>query len=123
MTGITVGVNLLWLVPGSAGGAETYATRLLRAVADEPADDIEVSILCNRRFPSAHPELVERFSTVVAPLDGRSRAARIAAETTWIVREASRRNLRLVHHMNDVLPLFWSRPSALTSATSRPGIT
>jgi glycosyltransferase involved in cell wall biosynthesis len=112
--GITVGVNLLWLVPGAAGGAETYATRLLRAVADEPVDDIEITILCNRGFPSAHPQLVERFSTAVAPVDGRSRPARIVAETTWIVREASRRNLRLIHHMNDVLPWFRSRPSALT---------
>jgi glycosyltransferase involved in cell wall biosynthesis len=111
---LTVGVNLLWLVPGAAGGAETYATRLLRAVANEPAGDVDITILCNRRFPAAHPELAERFATAVAPFDGRSRAMRIAAESAWIVREASRRNLRMIHHMNDVLPWVRSRPSVLT---------
>jgi alpha-1,3-rhamnosyl/mannosyltransferase len=51
---------------------------------------------------------------VVAPIDGGSRAVRIAAESTWLAREASRRDLHLVHHPNDVLPWFRTRPSALT---------
>jgi hypothetical protein len=38
---IRVGVNLLWLLPGAAGGAERYAVRLLRALADEASDDVE----------------------------------------------------------------------------------
>jgi len=32
---LRVGVNLLWLLPGAAGGAERYAVRLLRALTDE----------------------------------------------------------------------------------------
>jgi glycosyltransferase involved in cell wall biosynthesis len=109
-----VGVNLLWLLPGAAGGAERYAVRLLRALVDEARDDVDVTILCNRRFPLAHGDLAARATTAVAPINGGSRALRIAAESTWLAREASRRDLRLIHHLNDVLPWFRTRPSALT---------
>jgi glycosyltransferase involved in cell wall biosynthesis len=111
---IRVGMNLLWLLPGVAGGAERYAVRLLRALADEARDDVDVTILCNRRFPAAHGELTARSPTAVAPIDGGSRALRIAMESTWLAREASRRDLQLVHHPNDVIPWFRTRPSALT---------
>ena len=53
-------------------------------------------------------------ATAVAPIDGGSRAVRIAAESTWLAREASRRDLHLIHHPNDVRPWFRTRPSALT---------
>jgi glycosyltransferase involved in cell wall biosynthesis len=111
---IRVGVNLLWLLPGAAGGAERYAVRLLRALTDEASDDVDVTILCNRRFPPAHGDLTARAATAVAPIDGGSRAVRIAAESTWLAREASRRDLQLIHHPNDVLPWVRTRPSALT---------
>ena len=111
---IRVGVNLLWLLPGAAGGAERYAVRLLRALTDEASDDVDVTILCNRRFPPVHADLTARAATAVAPIDGGSRALRIAAESTWLAREASRRDLHLIHHPNDVLPWFRTRPSALT---------
>ena len=109
-----VGMNLLWLLPGVAGGAERYAVRLLRALADEAHDDVDVTIFCNRRFPAAHGDLTARHPTAVAPIGGGSRAVRIATESTWLAREASRRDLQLVHHANDVLPWFRTRPSALT---------
>ena len=111
---IRVGVNLLWLLPGAAGGAERYVVRLLRALTDEAPDDVDVTIFCNRRFPPVHRDLTARAATAVAPIDGGSRAVRIAAESTWLAREASRRHLRLIHHPNDVLPWFRTRPSALT---------
>ncbi len=109
-----VGMNLLWLLPGVAGGAERYATRLLQALADEARDEVEVTIFCNRRFPAAHDDLTARLSTAVAPIDGRSRTVRIAMESSWLAREAARRDLELIHHPNDVIPWFHTRPSALT---------
>jgi glycosyltransferase involved in cell wall biosynthesis len=111
---LRVGMNLLWLVPGEAGGAERYATRLLGALSEAPDDDVEITIFCTRRFPRAYPELAGRFATTVAPLDGRSRPVRIAFESSWLVREARRRRLEVIHHMNDVLPWVGSCPAALT---------
>ena len=119
MTTPMVGVNLLWLLPGAAGGAEEYALRLLRALS-EGADDVALTLLCNRRFPRAHPDLVDRFPTVIAPIDGASRAARIAAESTWLPRAVSRAGIELVHHLNTVVPWVRNRPSVLTIHDLRP---
>jgi glycosyltransferase involved in cell wall biosynthesis len=114
VTRLRVGVNLLWLLPDAAGGAEEYAIRVLRALGDEAADRVEVTLFCNRRFPEAHPDLAVRFETAVAPIDGGSRPTRVAAESTWLARETGRRPLDLVHHLNDVIPWVRRRPSVLT---------
>jgi glycosyltransferase involved in cell wall biosynthesis len=111
---LRIGINLLWLLPEEAGGAEEYAVRVLRALGDEAADQVEVTLYCNRRFPEAHPDLAVTFETAVAPIDGGSRPARIAAESTWLARETGRKPLDLVHHLNDVVPWVRRRPSVLT---------
>jgi glycosyltransferase involved in cell wall biosynthesis len=113
MSGPRVGINLLWLQPGHAGGSERYAVGLVRALADE-APDVAITIFCNRRFARAYPDVTERLPTIVAPLEGRSRVSRIASESTWLARETSRRRLDLVHHVNDVIPWVHARPSVLT---------
>jgi glycosyltransferase involved in cell wall biosynthesis len=117
---LRVGINLLWLLPEEAGGAEEFAIRALRALAQEAAGDLDVTLLCNRRFPAAHPDLAGRFETAVAPIDGGSRVARIAIESTWLAREAGRRELDLVHHLNNVVPWVRNRPSVLTIHDLRP---
>jgi glycosyltransferase involved in cell wall biosynthesis len=110
---LRVGVNLLWLLPGAAAGAEEYAMRLLHALGAHP-EDIEPVLVCNRRFPAAHPDVVARFETVVAPIDGGARTIRIAAESTWLLGAARRAALDLLHHLNDVVPWRRNRPSVLT---------
>lgn len=120
MTKPRVGINLMWLVPGAAGGAEEYATRILRALDDLARDVVDLTLLCNRMFPEAHPELPERFRTAIAPIGGGSRAARIVAESTWLLREAARARLHLVHHLNNVVPWLRNRPSVLTIHDLRP---
>jgi glycosyltransferase involved in cell wall biosynthesis len=114
MSGPRVGINLLWLQPGRAGGAERYAIGLVRALADEVAAEVQITIFANRRFAGAYPDLRERVPTVVAPLDGRARPARIAMESTWLAWATARRDVRLVHHLNDVIPWIRTRPSVLT---------
>lgn len=120
MTRLRIGVNLLWLLPEAAGGAEEYAIRVLRALGDEAADRVEVIVFCNRRFPEAHPGLAVMFETAVAPIEGGSRPARIATESTWLARETGRRPLHLVHHLNNVIPWVRRRPSVLTIHDLRP---
>jgi glycosyltransferase involved in cell wall biosynthesis len=115
-----IGINLLWLLPDAAGGAEEYAIRLLRALDEVAADGPDITLLCNRRFPAAHPELARRSRIAVAPVDGGSRAARIVAESTWLLREAAKARLHLVHHLNNVVPWLRNRPSVLTIHDLRP---
>lgn len=120
MTKPRIGINLLWLLPDAAGGAEEYAIRLLHALGDVAAGALEVTLLCNRRFPAAYPDLAGRFRTAVAPVDGRSRVARIAVESTWLLGAASRARLHLIHHLNNVVPWVRNRPSLVTIHDLRP---
>ena len=120
MTRPRVGLNLLWLLPEEAGGAEEYAIRVLRALSQEADGVLDVTVLCNRRFPAAHPDLAANLTIAVAPIDGGSRPTRIGTEATWLAREARRRRLHLVHHLNNVIPLVRSTPSALTVHDLRP---
>jgi glycosyltransferase involved in cell wall biosynthesis len=115
-----IGINLLWLLPEEAGGAEEYAVRLLRALDEVAGDALDITLLCNRRFTSAHPELARRPRTAVAPIDGGSRVARIVAESTWLAREAAKARLHLVHHLNNVTPWRTNLPSVLTIHDLRP---
>jgi glycosyltransferase involved in cell wall biosynthesis len=115
-----IGINLLWLIPEAAGGAEEYAIRLLRALDEVAGDALDITVLCNRRFPAAHPDLADRSRIAVAPVDGGSRVGRILAESTWLAREASKERLHLVHHLNDLTPWRSTRPSVLTIHDLRP---
>lgn len=115
-----VGINLLWLLPEAAGGAEEYAIRLLRALDEVAGDGLDITVLCNRRFPAAYPEFAGRVRIAVAPIEGGSRVARIVAESTWLLREAANTRLHLVHHLNNVVPWLRNRPSVLTIHDLRP---
>ena len=120
MTKPRIGINLTWLIPEAAGGAEEYAIRLLGGLDEVARDTVDITLLANGRFPAAHPDLADRFRMVVAPIDGGSRIARIAMESTWLAREAARARLHLVHHLNNVVPWWTDRPSVLTIHDLRP---
>lgn len=101
---LRVGVNLLWLVPGVVGGSEEYTTRLLRALAQTPHDDLHLTLFALAPFAEAHPDLVASYPTVLTGLDGHSKAERVAVESTWLPYEATRRNIDLLHHAGGVIP-------------------
>ncbi|MBX3285551.1 MAG: glycosyltransferase family 4 protein [Actinobacteria bacterium] len=99
-----IGVNLLWLVPGVVGGSEEYTTRLLRALAEQAPPDLHLTLFALASFADAHPDLVASYPTVTAHLDGRNKAERVAAEATWLAREAGRRRIEVLHHAGGVIP-------------------
>ena len=99
-----VGVNLLWLVPGVVGGSEEYTTRLLRALAEQAPDDLHVTLFALAAFSDAHPDLVAAYPTVTCGLDGQRKAERVAAEATWLARQAAHRRIGLLHHAGGVVP-------------------
>lgn len=104
MSPARVGVNLLWMVPGVVGGSEDATVGLLRALADSTADDIDLVLFGLSSLPEAHPDLVERFETMTAPIDGRSKARRVLAESTWLPRATRNRGLDLIHHGGGTVP-------------------
>ncbi|HEY4376807.1 MAG TPA: glycosyltransferase family 1 protein [Acidimicrobiales bacterium] len=101
---LRVGVNLLWLVPGVVGGSEEYTTRLLRGMAEAEGDDVHLTLFVLAPFVAAHPDVVASFPTVSIGLDGGRRPVRVAAEATWLAREARRRRIDLFHHAGGVVP-------------------
>jgi alpha-1,3-rhamnosyl/mannosyltransferase len=122
MTGRHIGANLLWLVPGVVGGSEDYTVRLLGSYADarDGGDDREeMTLFVNAAFRSAHPALVERFPTVEAPINGSHKSLRVAAEATWLAREARARGMDLVHHMGGNM-LRTSPPGVVTIHDLQP---
>jgi len=120
VTRLRVGVNLLWLVPGVVGGSEEYTTRLLAGVAEAAPPDIEVVLFTLRPFGDAYPDIVSAFPTRVAPLQGRSKALRVAAEASWLAWKARRERVDLVHHAGGTMPLLRSRPGMLTIHDLQP---
>ncbi len=115
-----VGANLLWLVPGVVGGSEEYTMRLLGAFADRGSAEVELVLLVNRRLVDAYPEVLARFETVVAPVDGSSKAVRVLAEATWLAVVARRRRLELVHHLGGTMPMLRSVPGVVTVHDLQP---
>lgn len=117
---LRVGINLLWLVPGVVGGSEEYATRQLEALALYPADDLEFTLFALRPFTFVYPELADAFRTVALRLDGGIRPVRVGAESTWLAREAHRRELQLVHHVGGRVPMVSSTPTVVTIHDLQP---
>ena len=123
MTPRRVGVNLLWLVPGVVGGSEEYTTRLLRAVAEHPDPEVDLTLFTNARFAAAHPDLVAAYPSVSASVDGLSKARRVAAEASWLPRQAQQRRIALMHHAGGTIapgPLNARLASALTIHDLQP---
>ena len=115
-----IGVNLLWLVPGEVGGSEEYTVRLLSAFADSGFDDMKVILYVNQRFTDAHPDLVERFTTRVAPISGSSRMLRVLTESTWLALRARVDQCDLLHHAGGTMPAIRTVPGVITMHDLQP---
>lgn len=119
-TGRRIGVNLLWLVPGEVGGSEEYTVRLLRAVARQRPDDLDIVLYVNRSFVGAHPDLCAAFPTRVAPVSGASRPARVLAESTWLAWRTWRDTCEVVHHAGGTMPIVRTAPGIVTLHDLQP---
>ena len=114
MSTLQVGVNLLWLVPGEVGGSEEYVCRLLEGVDEVASRDIDMTLFVNRRFWAAHPKLANAHRLEVAAISGRSRAARVIAESSWLAARLESLNVDLVHHPGGTVPLRSRGPILLS---------
>lgn len=113
----TIGVNLLWLVPGIVGGSEEYTLRLLRALDRVAGDEFRLRIYGQRRLFVAHPDLAARFEAVMAPSIA-GKGARVAVENTWLPLVS--RNDDAVHHAGGVIPMVRSADPILTIHDLQP---
>ena len=113
-----VGCNLLWLVPGNVGGTETATVAMLREIAASPSDDVELALFALDAFGQTYPDVVAAFPSHLAPLSGRVRGVRVAAENSWLARQG--RDVDVVHHMGGTLPMVQGVPGVLTIHDLQP---
>ena len=113
----TIGVNLLYLVPGVVGGTEEYAVRMLRAVAAHGEDDLELVLFARDSFATTYPDIANAFTTKTVALPA-NRALRVAAESTWLPRAS--RGVDAMHHFGGRVPAFGSTPSVVTVHDLQP---
>lgn len=115
---ISVGINLLWLVPGDVGGSEESTVASLRALRDLAPDDVEIRLFVLEPFARAHPDITDAFRTDALPLTGRSRLVRVGGESSWLATRT--RRLDLVHHAGGTAPPMRGAPYVLTVHDLQP---
>lgn len=118
---VRVGINLLWLVPGDVGGSETWATGLLRYLAEpRHRPGVDVVVFAAPALLAAHPWL-DAYEVVRAPARiGPSRALRVAAESTWLLAAARRARIDVLHHAGGTIPLLRATPTVVTIHDLQP---
>lgn len=106
-----IGVNLLFMTPGEAGGSETYLVHLLESMLPSPH---EFHVFAVRGYRRAYPEISDRCHVTEVPWASGAQGLRIAAEHSWLAVESARRRLDVMHHGGGTSPFFRNVPSALT---------
>jgi glycosyltransferase involved in cell wall biosynthesis len=110
---LTVGLNLLWLVPGVVGGSESYATGLLAPLVER--DDVDVVAFGLPGFVKAYPQLAAAAYTVVPPIrEGRHVMRRVLIENAWLPRQLRAQKVDLVHHLGGIVPPGCRVPAVVT---------
>ncbi len=108
-----IGINLLWMVPGTVGGSETYTTRLLHGLA-ERGSRLRYVLFALPTFEAAHPDIASRFEVRYAPLSGQVKSFRVAGENTWLLRQCRKQRVALIHHAGGIVPLVHAARPVLT---------
>jgi glycosyltransferase involved in cell wall biosynthesis len=114
----TVALNLLWLVPDDVGGSEESTLTTVRGLVELAPPDLDLRLLVLEPFCAAHPDVVDALPTEVLPLHGRSRAARVAGEATWLAARTA--GADLVHHAGGTAPPRRRAPYVLTLHDLQP---
>lgn len=110
---MTIALNLLYLLPGTVGGTETYALSLIRGLS-EIAGDSKYLVLLNRESEAIELPNDARFSRLVLPFQARRRWLRYLWEQVVVPPLLTRYKVRLIHSLGYVGPLGPRVPHVLT---------
>jgi glycosyltransferase involved in cell wall biosynthesis len=117
---LTVGLNLLWLVPGDVGGTEDYAVAFVRELA-AARGDVDLVAFCQPSLVDVYPELADWASVSVTPRGGRGRGLRLFYENTWLPQQLrNQRRVDVVHHLGGTVPPGVRQPAVLTVYDVQP---
>ena len=111
----TIGLNLLYLVPGKVGGTEVYARRLLHALAEARPDwrfvaycGAEAEASLEREHWPANVRLQ------AAPRPSAEKVSRAALELTWLPLRTWQDGIDLLHSLGTTSPRISRCPRIVT---------
>ncbi len=116
---LTLGLNLLWLRPGAVGGTETYARRVLRALAST-TPEVTMHLFGTKPgieavAPTKCPVVQhEAAPGAIAP------TRRVFVEKTWFRSSANDAMLDVLHHLGGTVPFAFDGPSVVTIHDLQP---
>ena len=101
---VRVGINLCRVDPRALGAAEHAILDVLRAVADEPPDDLDLVLFTSRSLAAAEPRLTEAFEVHALPFPPGARALRVLAELSWLQLAVRRSRIDVLHDAGGTAP-------------------
>jgi glycosyltransferase involved in cell wall biosynthesis len=110
LTGLSIGINALYLIPGRVGGTEIYLRSLLGAIAE--IDPVNQYVVFTNR--ETDQDLVPRqanFLAVPQPVRAAFRPLRILWEQTGLVPAARRRRLDVLFNPGFTSPILAPCPT------------
>jgi len=105
---LTVGLNLIFLVPGETGGMEVYARELLAAMAAVEAPSTRFVAFINRETEHQPGPWLQMAHSVVVPVRASRRAEWVRGEQELLPRLAAREGVKLMHSLASTAPA-WGR--------------
>lgn len=109
MRASSVGLNLLFLVPGQTGGMEVAARQLIPALLDAAPPQMRFMALINRETAAAKDgPWGELLPAITVPVNARSRMQWVLGEQTLAPWMARRAGIELLHSLGSTAPA-WGR--------------
>jgi glycosyltransferase involved in cell wall biosynthesis len=105
---LTVGLNLIFMVPGRTGGMEVYARELLGAIAALAPEGTRFVSFVNREAADAPGPWRDLGPTVVVPVRATRRVEWVRGEQQLLPRIAARERVDLLHSLGSTSP-GWGR--------------
>jgi glycosyltransferase involved in cell wall biosynthesis len=109
-----IGLNALFLVPGETGGMETYARRLVPALAAAAPELEFVAFVGREALERAGPELFGAGVPSVVVGSTANRLRRVAVEQVALPRLARREGIDLLHSLGTTAPALPGCVSVVT---------
>jgi glycosyltransferase involved in cell wall biosynthesis len=102
---VHVGLNLIYLVPGSTGGTEVMARELLPALVAAAGSDVRFTAFVNREAAAAGAApWNELMASVTVPVNATNRVEWVRGEQQHLPRLAARAGVDLVHSLANTGP-------------------
>lgn len=111
----TIGLNMLYLVPGETGGMETYASMLIPALLQAGPSHSFIAFVNDEAISNGYCEQFgPALKLVHIKVRGRSRAKRTVAEQVHLPLAARRHGIDLLHSLGTTSPALTNAASVVT---------